>query len=362
MRARFWGWTVSVVILLAVSPILVTPLTGADTAAPAFDRDDPTNRLAELGDDIGRDRPDPKSVVQEIGAEESDSEDAVHSTLTDPSINSGRSFEFCIDLEKLACADDEIKNAAPRMTKAPRSKARPPVERGQQSDPGQELWTNGVRPATEGSSSSDPDPRPPGYGPRWRESSQAPGRVPTTDPGQALSITVYLAPLSGLVAFLLYRRLTRDEVLDNELRSRILKIVTDEPGTTPSDLTDTLDVSIAGVLYHVRVLVKHDYLLARRADGRITLFAKGANDRDEHDLFSSMQSRAKRAVLDVVFENPGIGLSEAARRLDKDPSTVKYHADALIERGLIADVSEGHGRSLVVEATYWERLQAARGT
>lgn len=157
-----------------------------------------------------------------------------------------------------------------------------------------------------------------------------------------------MAALLGHASVRLYRRLRRSDVLDNELRSRMLEVVQDRPGVHASELADTLDVAVNTVLYHTEIMAEYDILIVRRTDGEIRYFDPEVHDELEQVLHSSLRKDARREIVELVREEPGIGLAEAARRLGRDPSAVKYHVDKLVGEGLIADEGSGRSRAFVL--------------
>lgn len=158
----------------------------------------------------------------------------------------------------------------------------------------------------------------------------------------------------------LYRQLSRDDVLDNDVRASILETVREEPGITRTEISDELGVARQTVAYHVRILDEVDMLAARDAGRATRLFVVGDHDRRIRDLVDELRRDGRSKVLELIRDEPGIRLAEIARRLDCHPSTAKYHADALAEKGLVDERGDG-GRRLElpddVEAT-WRRLRS----
>lgn len=192
--------------------------------------------------------------------------------------------------------------------------------------------------------------------------SESPVARPVFGVGPGLELVV-LATASGLglAAYglvRLYRRLRREDILDNDLRSRMLEIVEARPGIQTSDIAGHLDVAVNTVLYHARIMDEYDLLVVDRGGGCVRLFPTG-HDRRKRKLQAVVSSGPKRALVDVILEEPGIGLSEAARRLDRDRSTIKYHADRLVDEGILTDRRDGRSRRLVVAEDVQAILEAS---
>lgn len=167
---------------------------------------------------------------------------------------------------------------------------------------------------------------------------------PDAPPHVATLVAVGLLGLLGGVA--LYRRLRANRVLDHPLRRSVFDAIKDHPGITVQELSERLDVDYSTARHHADVLLEFD-LVHRRRDGRIVHFF------ENHGTFGAFEKRAIPLLRDgtsahiarVVHENPGIRPTDVARRLDVDPSTVKWHLDKLRDAELV-DATPLDGRSM----------------
>lgn len=154
---------------------------------------------------------------------------------------------------------------------------------------------------------------------------------------------------AGFVGVRLYRRLSRDEILDNDLRSRIVEIVRDEPAIHASELARRLDVAVTTILYHGRMLAEADLVVMRRAQGEVVFLDRSAgDDAVEREALCVLRSDAKRRVVEALLGAPGANMAEIARRVERARNTVKHHVDDLIDAGLVEDRSSTRTRELVV--------------
>lgn len=159
---------------------------------------------------------------------------------------------------------------------------------------------------------------------------------------QAASVAVV-----AFTVIYLYRRLEGDEVLKHDARSTMMDIVKDRPGINEATLARELDVHPSTVRYHARILEEEGFLTSK-ADGREIVYFRSdqPTDKIKQELLKIARKPAKRRVIQAVRDTPGLSLSEAARQLDVHPSTVKRHADTLIEKGVLED--ERHSGQRVI--------------
>lgn len=203
-----------------------------------------------------------------------------------------------------------------------------------------------------------------GQGTFW---TAGPGRMPPTgelDAGDPLVWIVITSTLAAVLAFpplfRLYRQLSAENALDHDLRSAILDRVRDAPGVTPTELADALDVTRQTVTYHVHVLEDLKFIVTERDGGSLRLYDSRNGDDQVRDLVAALRRDGRGTILRLLRDEPGLRLSEIARRLDWHRSTAKYHADRLAEAGLV-ERNGDTGRPLAVPDEIldtWDRIEA----
>lgn len=193
----------------------------------------------------------------------------------------------------------------------------------------------------------DPTPRPGVHG-------SSDGRIPIHEPSSELAPGLVLASILGAAAavplWILYRRLDREEIVDHEVRSRLIDLVEQEPGIETSELSRRLDLSINTVLYHGRLLAEADAAILERIDGRVAFFpAAGRVQRKE--AIAALRQGRRANLFDLVLSEPGINVTEAAGALDVSPDALRYHVDVLVDREVLESRRDGRQRKLFATPT-----------
>lgn len=178
-------------------------------------------------------------------------------------------------------------------------------------------------------------------------------------------VLVVTAITLSAATIVLYRRVSRDEILDNDLRSAILDLVEDEPGISPTEIAGELDVVTNTVIYHARILTETDYISTERSGQRTQYFVQGAADRRAVEMLAMLRRDAKRDVLVAARREPGLSISGLARRLGKHRSTVKRHVDDLVEADVLVAEPDGNGRRISVpdaleDLDVWDTVVSGR--
>lgn len=205
------------------------------------------------------------------------------------------------------------------------------------------------RPSTDpGSSSTDPSTEPGAF-------TSGLGEVPVPSPGRPVDLVATLL-VSGLLASLvsaialprLYRRIAREDILDNDLRAAMVDLVRERPAINLSQVADALDVARTTARYHARLLTETDHLVARRVGQETVLYVHGDHGPEDKDALHAVRHPTREALLDELLESPGMSMAEIGRRLDRDRSTIKHHVDELEDRDLLEGRREGRCRRVTV--------------
>lgn len=129
-------------------------------------------------------------------------------------------------------------------------------------------------------------------------------------------------------------KLTRDGVLENPLRARLLEHVTRNPGSRGRDIRRVLDIDNAESAWHMQVLEKFGFLRSKRFGKYKSYYPAGMEEGLDEILCVLRQDTTYRVFYDI-FVNPGTTASSVASNLGVDPTTVNYHVEKLVPLGLV---------------------------
>src|SRR5438309_577577 len=150
-----------------------------------------------------------------------------------------------------------------------------------------------------------------------------------------------LAVLGGAVLIAVqHTRLTREAVLQREVRRLMYRFIRDHPGSSLSQVREGVGLQNGVAAYHLGVLERQGLVRSKTRrrhrwyypDGDVTLL---------HELpLSPLQA----SLLDEVRRCPGVGVRELARHVDRRTSSVAYNVKALARDGVLR--TEQKGRKL----------------
>lgn len=153
----------------------------------------------------------------------------------------------------------------------------------------------------------------------------------------------YLA-LSFSLLVPLFTRLRRDKVLDNFTRGQIYGYIQANPGAHYSAIQQVLDIENGVLAYHLRVLLRENYLVAR-SEGIFKRFYP----RDyKIPKGRTLLTRLQVDILEAAEQSPGISQREVARQLVESKQVISYNVAVLRDAGLLA--TERRGRDVTLQA------------
>lgn len=132
-------------------------------------------------------------------------------------------------------------------------------------------------------------------------------------------------------------RVTRDRALESGTRRGLCSFIQDRPGSTFTQVRMALGLQNGAAAYNINVLEKLG-LVRSECEGRHRWYYP------EDDAFPgghAHRSLLQASVVEEVRRNPGIGLRELARAIDRHPSSVAYNVKALVLEGALRSTREG---------------------
>lgn len=130
--------------------------------------------------------------------------------------------------------------------------------------------------------------------------------------------------------------LSSTDCLSLASRRRIFEHVRERPGTHLREIARSLEAPLGTVLYHLDCLVEGGLVAARR-DGRYKrFFAVDGLGRRERDYVTVLRHSVPRGILAALVSGAPGTQRKLAERLRVSRSTLSFHVNALVDRGILA--------------------------
>lgn len=131
--------------------------------------------------------------------------------------------------------------------------------------------------------------------------------------------------------------------LQNKNRATILDYIGNNPGCTLADLSKNTGVNRGTAKYHLYPLLIGKKVVRTKYGKLSYLFINGGTHPERRRIYGFIMNPAKRDILNMILNQPGISNKEIAATLQFDPSTIHWHIQQFLEEKMI--VSHWDGRN-----------------
>jgi predicted transcriptional regulator len=126
----------------------------------------------------------------------------------------------------------------------------------------------------------------------------------------------------------------KDEILENENRRKIYRVITSNPGIHLRELQRVLNMPLSTVDYHLGYMVKKDIILRDHNQGIIRYFAKPF-DETEKRIVSALRQKRMRDIVFVVLRHHKSRYTQLLDQLQLPRSTLAFYLKYLVEHGIL---------------------------
>lgn len=168
--------------------------------------------------------------------------------------------------------------------------------------------------------------------------SPAPAAAPLATGFALATLLAVLAVLLHGGATALYSRINPARVLSHDRRREIHRILQARPGLTPTELSREMGLSRVVLQHHLRMLVTHHMLAARKEGRRTAYFVTGQVPPAESlQAHAALRGSTRRHVAEALVQAGRPLTQEAlAEAAGMSQRLVSYHLGQLQEGGLVA--------------------------
>ncbi|MHA1684469.1 MAG: winged helix-turn-helix transcriptional regulator [Promethearchaeota archaeon] len=136
-------------------------------------------------------------------------------------------------------------------------------------------------------------------------------------------------------------RLTIEEVLENDNRSRIIDEILDQPGIHFNELLRRIGLAPGNLVWHLEILCTYKVIGKKRIGQYIVYFPFYQKNPMSNVDIKLAKSKVTLKILRMIEEEPGIYANQIASVLSLNHKTVKYHVDKLVNNNLVEIKKEG---------------------
>ncbi|HET6398583.1 MAG TPA: MarR family transcriptional regulator, partial [Candidatus Thermoplasmatota archaeon] len=145
-------------------------------------------------------------------------------------------------------------------------------------------------------------------------------------------------------ALLLFSRIEKGEVLENEVRARVHDVIQQEPGVSLEQVRERAGVAWGTTVHHVRRLESHGLVVSVRQGNRRLLFPANTPASRNRTALAALADDTSRRVALLVYSRPGIAQKDLCEALGmRNPAASKQLAK-LAHAGLVHVTPDGRRR------------------
>lgn len=139
-----------------------------------------------------------------------------------------------------------------------------------------------------------------------------------------------------------HKLLERQDLLDNQLRERIMDLLVSSPGSYLGKMGRDLGVPTSTLKYHLNILKSFELVTTVKKGRCRHYFPKRRRFTDhEKRMFAAIEHAPTRRMVELIRSTPGVSQAGLVQMTGLSQSTVAWHMGKLEEMGLV--VSERRG-------------------
>lgn len=134
----------------------------------------------------------------------------------------------------------------------------------------------------------------------------------------------------------------KDELLENELRDRVMDLLAKKPGCYLGKMGRELHVPTSTLKYHLNILRSFDMVTTVKKGRCRHYFPKRRRFTDhEKRMFAALEHAPTRRMVEIVRESPRVTQAGLVQRTGLSQSTVAWHMGKLEEMTLVESERRG---------------------
>lgn len=138
----------------------------------------------------------------------------------------------------------------------------------------------------------------------------------------------------------LYSRLSRSELLENDTRSRLLEVISEEPGLSLQELAGKTDAGWGTTVYHLQRLEQAGFIKSRKQGHHRRFYTIGEVGQDEVEALGMLRNETPRKIAQYLVQDPGCNQKAICQALDISPSLAHKYLKRMEEQNLLTSERE----------------------
>lgn len=144
--------------------------------------------------------------------------------------------------------------------------------------------------------------------------------------------------LLGLVP--MYSRLSKADLLDNEVRAELVELVEENPGLSQGELCEAVDAGWGNTTYHLQRLEQAGFLRSEKQGHHRRFYRAGEVESEQIEALGVLKNENANKIARYLVEEPGCNQKQVCEALDISPSLAHKWISRLEDNDLVTSERE----------------------
>ena len=135
-----------------------------------------------------------------------------------------------------------------------------------------------------------------------------------------------------------YSRYDDSDPLEHDAREQVYGIVSETPGSYLSKVSERADLPLSTTRHHMKVLEREGLVSGAKLRGKRRFYPAYA---EGIELAAALNDESTASIIDALARLGAASVSDLAKDLGRDPSTISHHLQRLEEDDIVAREREG---------------------
>jgi predicted transcriptional regulator len=151
----------------------------------------------------------------------------------------------------------------------------------------------------------------------------------------------FLIPVTGIVTVLAslsfgIRQIENKNVLENERREDIFRLITENPGITQAEVEHMAEINRSSLRYHLKMLMREEKIISKKVSKKIHYFENHNGYIPEVQVAKTiLDSPTAKNIYSYIYTNPGCTQKDLAEYMNLSCSTISWHIERLSSGNLV---------------------------
>ncbi|WP_179293919.1 winged helix-turn-helix transcriptional regulator [Candidatus Methanoperedens nitratireducens] len=161
-----------------------------------------------------------------------------------------------------------------------------------------------------------------------------------------------------LLPYLGYKKIARENILDNSIRLKIYNFIKEHPGIYFREIIKRTELNKGTVGYHLEIMKTEKMIESNKTNGKLRYFLNNSTyTKEEQTVISVLKNDVHRKIILEILNNQSINHKTLAEQIGVSAPTITQHIKHLKEQGIVKADTNGRYTNYSIDSNYFDSLQ-----